>query len=485
MRKREEILGDLHKIEKEFRDARAKSTITPDLMEKMEKAHKTYNDELRECDARAKADEELNKRIEALGKEFSRQKAEDNTVIPVGTVDDPDITRSKLSHDAFFSGAGFLDGEMPEVAVNLNSSRAFARAFFYREQEQFTEETQEALRYLVNCRSSRGMNLDGLQERQITAGAGTTTGGNAVPEDTSMYAILTKEMSAYMGVEQVARVITTPNGRALPWPTIDDTATNFAGADQTAQRPLEGVAMSAPAEFTFNKVTFNAHVFSSGAVPVTRQAIEDFGPSVGSFLYPLMAERVGRLKAYEFVNGNGGTNRCRGIVPAAAAANAAHNITWKRGGTEPGIQDAEQMWAKLQHAVDIAYRTGPGSAIVMSDAFLFLLKTVSDNEGRPIYPELSMQSWMGRERVGAFRIVVDPNYPGLPTNYRGANGTATPVTIGDHRSFIIRKVRGLWMVRDDLTKANEHEIVYYLSERCDSDLIRANAVRKITFESVA
>lgn len=497
-RSRQDILADLHEIEKAARDNTQIDYSNPEQRERVEKLatdHKKYGAELRDFDANVEKAEAAKRDHEALLASL-RRPADDPLENPLERDGDEAMDEyGEAIADGFPAG-----DSLPEIS--RARSRDFREAMFPGESDQAVvppERSVRAQERMDRLMRSRRYDRGTTQKRTVTAG-GTTAGGNVVPEDTSMYRTLIREMRAYMGVERVARTIVTPNGRQLPFPRIDDTATDFSTTDrnagpagdavgaQTAQSPAENTAMGSATTFQWQTEDLGAHVKSSGAVPLTRQALEDFGPALGAVIYPLMAERIGRLKAHELANGSGAGEQLQGILPAATVTTfaSATGLNWGRGvsgftgntGT-PLTQTVDaQLWAALQHSVDIAYRMGPGSAVVVSDDFLFALKTLRDGENRLQFPEFSMRNWDGGERFGSMRVVVDPNYGSFITG--GTVGTAVDVaTVGDHSKFVIRRVRGMWMVRDELTMANRHVILYYLSERCDSAIVSPRALRKV------
>ena len=65
------------------------------------------------------------------------------------------------------------------------------------------------------------------QFAQAITGDGTQ-GGFTVPED--FRSKITETLKAFGGIQQEAEVIETGDGRALPWPTNNDTANSAAAA---------------------------------------------------------------------------------------------------------------------------------------------------------------------------------------------------------------------------------------------------------------
>ena len=472
-RTRDEILHDLHETEKAGPEIRDLDLSKPENRERMERViadHAKYGAELRAFDAEVEKVKGAEADREAFVRAMNRSREEPEIERALDAADDDPYG------DAVLMGAAYdPDGKpyMPEIS--RSRSKALAQSLCGPVDAPETRRANEMLQNVAH-------------KRVIVAGT-AAQGGNAVPEDTSQFRMIQREMLAFGGVEKVSRVVVTANGRTLPVPTVDDTATDFETAttpEQTAQNVAENTQMGAAKRFDFGQVEFGAHVISTGQVGVSRQAIEDWGPSYSAFLLPAMAERLARRKAQQLAAGTGVGEQLRGILVAAPAVTAAGvaSLVWdvSDGAFTSTPDAARNLPVALQHVVDPAYRMGPRAAIVMHDNFLFALKSLKGSDGHYILPYLRMAEWQGQERIGTFRIVIDQNYDDL-----SAGNDRRVATVGDHGSFWIRRVRGMWTVRDMTSPdaANYNRVLYYLSERCDSNVVRTNAIRRIEFNSVA
>lgn len=178
-----------------------------------------------------------------------------------------------------------------------------------------------------------------------------STGGNIIPPETLMTS-LEVNMLAYGAVRRVAEQIVTGSGEPMSWPTFDDTSNEGRQipentvADDNAGTGTTGDFGPNP---SFGKITWQAYKFTSDALGVPYELIEDAQVPLVPIIGPALGERLGRITNRRFTTGSG-AGEPQGIVNASAlgvTAAGAAAIT------------ADEL-IDLEHAVDAAYRDGAG-----------------------------------------------------------------------------------------------------------------------------
>lgn len=277
------------------------------------------------------------------------------------------------------------------------------------------------------------------QFAQSIAGTGPE-GGYTVPEE--FRDIITESQKAFGGIQQVAEVITTGDGRALPWPTNDDTA-------NTAVIATEGSAPgSAGADLVFGEVALGAFsIAATGAgnapLKVSWELLQDSAIDIAAFVGRKLGERLGRKSAAYYATGTGTTE------PFGLLAKTPDSLS------------ASTMFAALieqSFLVDSAYRTGGNATWVMSDTTLAKVYGSVDQVGRPLFMPNAEASGAGRPA-------------GLLLGYpvRLDQGAGELVAFGDIRAgFIIRRVRSIEVVVDPYNNTATRQTAYHAWMRTDS-----------------
>ena len=311
-------------------------------------------------------------------------------------------------------------------------------------------------------------------ERQQQTGA-DAAGGYLVPEDNRFMNQVVVSQKAYMGVERVATVFTTPHGRPIPMPRINDTANDATNIGEApAADPADATALA------FGELKLEAHKIGTGALHVSTELIEDSGPMIESLIGRLLGKRIGRRVGAQLASGTGASGQLAGILTQAADAGATHRIEYKRasGGS---ITRAETALTRIVRSIDIAYRSSARSSIVFSDDLLNFLRVAVSTSGGFLYPMLSNIGPDNVRRWDGMRCLIDPNYPSFPTN----DGTVAGCTVGDHGEFYVRKVRGMRLVRNPFSDDDKDLVKFNMWHRCDSGLADLAAVRTVMVRSVA
>lgn len=281
---------------------------------------------------------------------------------------------------------------------------------------------------------------------------GTTTGGAGgytIPQDFQRR--ITETMKTFGGMRQVANVITTDSGAALPWPSNNDTANLGAILDENTEMSELDVA------FTTN--TLGSFMYVSGLVRVSYQLLQDTFFDLEDFLGRKLGERIGRIQNRHFTIGVD-TTQPQGIAVGATSALTAAGAT---AVTLPELQT-------LSRSIDPAYR---GSAAwMMNDTTLGEIAALADTSDRPLWnPDLTGGD---RDRLLGYPVVINQDMPNTAASQK-------PILFGDYRqAYIIRDVRGIQMTRLDERFAEFLQVGFFAYARADGGIDDAAAVRAIT-----
>ena len=294
--------------------------------------------------------------------------------------------------------------------------------------------------------------------------AGTENrGGYTVPDDNSFMNEVQLADLAAGGVANVARVISTPNGRPLPIPTMDDTAATGAQA-------ISENGTAPDVTLTFGEASMGAHMVTSGRLSATVQAIEDAGVTLPQLIGMLAAERIGRREAEYFAAGTG-AQQPTGLATAFQVNTGVPVLAFTRasGGSfsTPAAADVWSTFIRIKYAVNAAYRRGPRFSLVMHDRLDQLFAGAAGTDGHPIFRDWGMANTARGTGMayGGMQVLSDYSI----TNPYAANG-ANKATgwIGDFNWFWIRRVAGMVMTRDPYTNAPQFSTNWVFGRRCDS-----------------
>jgi HK97 family phage major capsid protein len=173
-------------------------------------------------------------------------------------------------------------------------------------------------------------------------------------------------MLAYGGMMQVATRIPTATGGQLLIPTADDTGNAGAILSENAQVSEQDVS--------FGQTTIDVFTYSSKLIRVSFQLLQDTFFPLETWLAERLGERLGRIMNTHFTTGDG-SSKPYGLVTGSSlgktgAAGQTSTITYG------DLVD-------LEHSIDPSYR--PGSAFMMHDSMLKVLKKLVDGQSRPLW----------------------------------------------------------------------------------------------------
>lgn len=316
------------------------------------------------------------------------------------------------------------------------------------------QEEPADLRIAFDAMIRRGLNVLSPEHRELIEGRhvadeqraqsiGTPSGGGyTVPQDFASG--IEVALKAFSGVRQAATVIPTADGRALPWPTVNDTTISGALITENTADSEQDV--------TFGTLTLNAYTFTSRLVRVSIELLQDSAIDVSALLGRLLGDRLGRGTAAYYATGTG-SSQPQGIVTASTLGKTAASAT---AFTYDEMLD-------LKHAVDPAYRIN--SRWMMNDAILKAVKKLKDLDGRPIWQPNIAQ---------VVPATIDGDGYVIEQGMSSALTTGQKIMVyGDLSKFHIRDVLGYQLVVLRELYAANRQVGFNMFMRTDSKLVDA------------
>jgi HK97 family phage major capsid protein len=296
------------------------------------------------------------------------------------------------------------------------------------------------------------------QQRALTVT--TSGGGYLIAEDYSYE--LEVALVDFSGVRGICREVQTEDGSDLPWPTETDTG-------NTGELLAINTATATNADPTFSSVTFGAYKYSSKAILVPNELIQDAAFDVDSLIFEMCGTRIGRAQGAAFTTGTG-TNQPKGVVTCASAG-----LT-----TAAAAAFTADELTRLAHTVDPAYRKGASVGYMMKDDVLAYCLLLKDANGNPLLRERFNQGG-GTDGnrsslvINGFPVFVNQNMTGLTSN---VPVTATKhVLFGDFSKFIVRDAGSVRMKRLEERYAIEDQVAFVGFLRSDSNCVNTAAIK--------
>lgn len=297
--------------------------------------------------------------------------------------------------------------------------------------------------------------LQGRFARDNEQRAQTTTtgssGGYLIPEDFQLE--IEKAIKDYSGVMQVARIIDTDTGAALPWPTLDATARKATIVAENTQ--------STPTDFTFGQKILNAYTYRDMAgAPL--ELIQDSAFDLAQWMPDQFAESFGRALNEHFTTGDN-SSKPNGVVTASTLGKTAASAT---AFTRAEIVD-------LLHSVNQGYRLSRSCGFMMSDTVLAAIKKLSFGSGddRPLWQPSIREG--APDRLEGFPYWVNDDMTAALTTGQKV------MLFGDFSKYVIRRVRGMFIRRLEERFIDYGQVGFIAFARYDGDLINTAAVKHL------
>jgi HK97 family phage major capsid protein len=295
-----------------------------------------------------------------------------------------------------------------------------------------------------------GVNYHAAELETRALSSVTATQGQASIPDEIMRAY-SETLKWYGRVREVSTVFQTATGAPLPIPTVDDTS-------NTGEIVVDGGAITTTADPTFGVVTLGAFKYSSKAVIVPWELLQDSGINLPVYLGQALGTRVGRKQNNDFTAG-GGTTLPFGVQTQASlgkTASATNAITWDE------VID-------LFHSVDIAYRNKPNSGFMMADSTAQFLRKLKDSQNRYLW-EMSLQLGQPDRAFGQPVFINNDQDSAFSTNKR-------LVLYGDFSAYTIRDAGAVTIYRADELRILNGQVVFLAVQRSDGNLVQPTAVK--------
>ena len=349
----------------------------------------------------------------------------------------------------------------------LEKQRAAKATDIERNQERLEqlapEQISEEKRYLDAFANYFKVGEKGLRDEDKSilekrgTGNQTTTvgeGGYMIPEGFSNQ--LFTEKAKWGGMFEAAYIWTTPDGRAIPWPKLDDTG-------ETGELVAEEGAM-AIGDMAFTALTFNAYMYSSKAVKASIQLLQDSYFALQDILVPAFGRRLGTIQNLAFTSADGSA-KPKGIVTASGSGLTS--------GASGAVTRTELN--SLKYSIDPAYRMGEKFGYMMNDTTLGAISAVSmgtaASDNGPLWKPATTVG--GRDTINGLPVFINQDLANMAT-------TTKSILCGDFSQYKIRKAGGTTVRRLDELYALNNLVAFVAFERVDGDLLATNAVKYIT-----
>jgi len=257
-----------------------------------------------------------------------------------------------------------------------------------------------------------------VQRVQAEMGIGQANNGGALTHREFVSRLL-EAMKAFGGMRNVATIIQTATGNPMDMPTTDATAEEgeIVGENATATT----------ADTAFGTESMGAFKYSSKAIAVPFELLQDSSIDLEAYILRLLAMRLARVQNKHFTIGTG-TGQPGGIVTAATVGETAASATKVTFGE----------LKNLIHSVDPAYRSSGNCRFMFNDMTLRDLKDEKDTTGRPL--------WLPGYETGDPDRIMGYGYE-INQHMEAAGANAKPVLFGDFSHYTIRDVMQLMMFR--------------------------------------
>jgi HK97 family phage major capsid protein len=287
-----------------------------------------------------------------------------------------------------------------------------------------------------------------IEARALSVGT-TDAGGYSVPDE-MMRAFW--ELQKWFGaVRSVATVWSTSTGATLPVPTVSDIS-------NTGEIVAEAGPVTTTADPTFGIVNLDSYKYSSKAVIVSVELLQDSFINIPAYLGGALGTRIGRIQNTHFTTGDN-SGKPNGLATAASLGKTS-------AGTNAILFDE---LIDLEHSVDIAYRGRPGVGFMMHDTTAAYVRKLKDSQNRYLW-ELSTQVGQPDRLLGRPVYINNDMSSTFSTNNR-------LVLFGDFSNYVIRDAGPVIFARADELRILNHQVVFLAFQRSDGDLIDTTSVK--------
>lgn len=248
---------------------------------------------------------------------------------------------------------------------------------------------------------------------------------------------LVEAMKAFGGMRQVATIIATDSGNQMDWPTANATAEEGEIVGENAS--------VATGDTTFGTKALGVYKYSSKAIALPFELIQDSQIDIEAYVRGLLATRLGRITNKHFTIGTG-TGQPNGVITAASVGKTGAS------GQTTTITYADLV--DLEHSVDPAYRSNPGVGFMFNDLTLAEIKKLLDSQNRPL--------WLPGIAAGEPDRILNRPYT-INQSMAPMAANALSVAFGDFGKYVIRDVMSVQLFRMTDSKYTEKGQVGFLA----------------------
>lgn len=278
------------------------------------------------------------------------------------------------------------------------------------------------------------------QEARAQSVGTNSAGGYVVPQ--GFINQLEESLLSFGGMREVATVLRTDGGNALPIPTVNDSGNSGAILAENAQVAEQDV--------TFSQVTLNAYKYSSKLVRVSAELLQDSAIDLESFIGTALGTRIARILNTHFTTGDN-SSKPQGVVNAGTGVTAA---------SASAITFAELL--DLQHSVDPSYRAN--AKFMLHDSTLKAIRKLVDDQNRPIFQADITGASPGT--LLGMPIVINQDVATIATG-------AKVIVCGDFSKYLIRDVTDFTLLRLEERYADYHQVGFVGFSRHDGRILDA------------
>lgn len=252
---------------------------------------------------------------------------------------------------------------------------------------------------------------------------------------------LEEALLAFNGMRQVASVMRTDTGADLPWPDVNDTSNEGEIVGEAGTVSEQNT--------TFGATIFKAFKFSSKAIPVTSELLQDSAFNIAALIGGWLGVRIARHQATQFTTGTG-AGAPLGITLASTLGKTTASST---------TMEFNEL-LDLIYSVDAAYRAQ--STFMMHENVILELRQKLDGESRHL--------WQAGVTAGEPDTL--HGFPVVTNLSMSSTITSGDITVefGDFSKYLIREVSSIRLIRDDSIYVLSDRVAFLAWLRADGNL---------------
>ncbi len=362
-----------------------------------------------------------------------------------------DELRSRIEREETLAGEELRGAENVDPRVEGTSDDPAAQRSVNRGHGGMDAYDKAFRSYLVNGQGglkSEERNL--LVERRDLSLTGAS-GGFKVPQGFYNTLVETqREYGAFLN-PGLANILETDAGNPIPVALEDDTS-------NVAAIIAEGTSLTTSTDAVFSNMTLGAFTYRA-LVRVSLELLQDSAFDLEAYIARKLGIRLGRGFNAHATNGTN-SGQPQGIFNATVGASIGHTAATGNTTAFPYLS-----LVATEHSLDPAYRQN--AQWMFNDVVLQGIKSQLDTTGRPIWmpnyhgasDPTSTYTQFGGTILG-YRYTINQDAPVMAANARA-------VAFGDFGYYMVRRVRGMMLIRADQRFIDQGQIGFYVFARMD------------------